>query len=64
MAVTESEKFCFFIQSSRYTKMEKADILEMAVKHLKALRETVNSKSTDALYDRLFLNFFQFPTFT
>ena len=25
--------------------MEKADILEMAVKHLKALRETVNSKS-------------------
>ncbi|CAB3978307.1 STIP1 homolog isoform X1 [Paramuricea clavata] len=29
--------------SSRYTKMEKADILEMAVKHLKALRETVNS---------------------
>ena len=49
MAVTESEKFCFFTQSSRYTKMEKADILEMAVKHLKALRETVNSKSTDAL---------------
>lgn len=26
--------------------MEKADILEMAVKHLKALRETVNSTST------------------
>lgn len=36
--------FIFVTQSSRYTKMEKADILEMAVKHLKALRETVNSK--------------------
>ncbi|XP_046848970.1 transcription factor HES-2-like isoform X2 [Xenia sp. Carnegie-2017] len=31
--------------SSRYTKMEKADILEMAVKHLKALKETVNEYS-------------------
>ena len=30
--------FCLFLQTTQYSKLEKADILEMTVKHLKMVQ--------------------------